>query len=228
MVHSSNLEALEPRLLLSADVDIVSCLPLSPSSDSVISLRYDLPAPEVEQVTQAETVTYDSVLLGGAQVVGDVGEPLLPVVVARVALPRGQDVAGVDVIAGDMQSLAGTYSLELGVEAVPMGADGADLSGLSPHLSPDYQYAPFEVAGVQTQRGVNVLTVRLNPVQWDSVSGALSYFDSMTLTVELAPQSAADMADQLPYFASSVSPLADQVDNPDALASYGAGFAPGD
>jgi hypothetical protein len=36
------------------------------------------------------------------------------------------------------------------------------------------------------------------------------------------------MADQLPYFASSVSPLADQVDNPDALASYGAGFAPGD
>jgi len=222
------LETLEPRLLLSADSGLVSCLQLA-SDASTLSLLYEMPKLDVvEAPSEDATAAFDRAVLGDAPSYGGVGQPILPFVPARVVVPHGYEVESIEVLPGQRTTMAGAFALELGAEQVPVGEDAADAT--PPTLSPDWQFRLIDTVGVQQRRGVDILIARLNPVEYVPETGQLSYFDTLTLNVTLSPTDPATFASGVVYRPDAIRPLAGQVDNPGALATYeegsGGGMAP--
>ena len=76
--------------------------------------------------------------------------------------------------------------------------------------------------GIQEKRGVEILRVNLNPVQYAALTGEVSYYTSLTLNVNLVNSSPTPAADghTIAYRPDPIQPLEADVANPDALATY--------
>jgi len=213
------LETLEQRLLLSAQVAPVTCNQLL-ADDGRIRLQYDMPALQVESVGPAETDDALSVAtLGDAPLSAQFGKPLLPVVATQVVIPYGQQLAGLTVTGGQRVSLPGSYELALEQDPLLIAPDG-DGDFVLHHTGLTIEASGlFDIVGIQRSRGVDILTVNLNPVDYNADTGQLAYYDGLTLDVSLTPAIGAD-ADTIRFRPDDIRPLANEVDNPDALASY--------
>ena len=213
------LETLEQRLLLSAQVSAVACSQLL-ADNALIRLQYDMPVLQVEPVSAVETDDALTVAtLGDAPLIAEFGQPLLPIVSTQVVIPYGQQLAGLTVTGGQLISLPGSYELALEQDPLLIAPDGdgsfiLESAGLTVEAN-----GLFDVVGIQRSRGVDILTVNLSPVDYDPATGQLAYYDGLTLDVSLTPAIGAN-ADTIQYRPDDIRPLADQVDNPDALTSY--------
>ncbi|MHC4563219.1 MAG: SdrD B-like domain-containing protein [Planctomycetota bacterium] len=209
MSHWIGLESLEPRLLLDGDLGRIACTELL-ASDDAVRVQYDLPALQADSVLSAEGEELTQLVLGDAALVGLPGQPLLPVISAQIVLPFGVDFADLAVTAGQQVELLGVYELQLAaqLEGAPEGAFDGQAAGL------------FDVIGVQRRRGVDILAVNLHPVLYDAGTGEVAYYTSLSIEVSLT-ESADSPGERLAtYRPDDVVSLAQQVDNPDALASY--------
>mgnify|MGYP006273526373 FL=1 len=230
-----NMESIEPRLLLSASEPISSVQHLElQSPEDRIQIEYHLPELQVEAVgaDALGNVTYRA-RLDGAELAGSPGSVELPVLAADIAIPDGWAFDGLSVAPGQQVAMEGNYSLATAGELRPLWSEDdvpAEITAVDASLYT--QAAPiadslYEVVGVHSQRGVDILTVRLNPVQYDEGSGSLAYFSSMQLSVDLAPEQADGSSHTIRYRPDRYRPLSEQVDNPSALASYEQGGVSG-
>jgi len=186
-------EPLEPRLLLSAQLWEAVPLSFDPEPGSgLLSIEYLLPELELEELT-AETAAQaiSRAQMGAAPRHGGVGQPVLPVVPAQLIIPSGYRFEGVEVVAGEKVTLEGSYFIEHAQE--PLTFDGPldeDYAETEPDLSiyesdNPFPYNLYDVVGVQRSRGVDILTVNLNPVEYIPSLGRISYYTSMALSVTL-------------------------------------------
>jgi hypothetical protein len=115
------------------------------------------------------------------------GQPDLPMVSEIVDLPAGMRVANVSVAGLDSRVW------QTGVRVLPSVI-------VRPGLTPDERTAPDPVAyaragfqqpveliGVGNQRGVRKAMLRVNPVRWDASSGRLEQIRSLTVRLQLEP-----------------------------------------
>ena len=218
-------EQLEPRLLLASG--LITHVEL-PSAPDTLSMQYLMPELELEEVkTDGSDETLTRVVLGDAPLYGEVGLPVLPVVPAQLVVPYGYEYESVEVIPGERLVLSGTYLIEPGKSAVVLEADLTGAAAVEFNLSVYSSHDPFpgelfDVVGIQRRRGVEILMVNLRPVEYLPDSGTVSYYTSLTLTVNLVeadPQAPSD-GQVITYRPDGIRPLADDVDNPDALAGY--------
>jgi hypothetical protein len=76
---------------------------------------------------------------------------------------------------------------------------------------------------VQKKRGVTIVIVNLNPVVYKPKSGKVSYYTSLKLDIQTKPAvPTTDGKLKVKYRPDKARPLSGQVDNPGALAGYGA------
>ena len=73
---------------------------------SVVERDYSFPAPQVKAVGE-----YHRVEMPGLRGVGQPGEPVLPLGVAKLLLPYGEKIESVEVIAGERVAIEGSYRL---------------------------------------------------------------------------------------------------------------------
>jgi len=192
----------------------VECLDLTASA-GLIQLEYDLPALQIEQAYTGEAGPISRVVLGDEQLSGGTGQVLLPSVSTQVVIPYGYDVADVLVETGERIFLEGQYTLEEGEMLI--ANDGLTTAPMDWIDRSD----GYEVVGLQQRRGVDILVVNFFPVEYADQAETVSYFDSLALSVQLTPSDAtAAQPNELLYRPDEIRPLADQVDNPAALASY--------
>jgi len=212
MSQQFSLELLEARLMLSGDLSVVTCSALMADTD-LMRLTYDIPAVELEfRPAEDQAATLTRATIADAPLIANVGEPLLPVYTTQIVLPYGFDVTGVTVQADDKVTLDGTYHIELATELNALSyGDNGSASPLD---------ALYDVVGVGSRRGVNILTVNLMPVEYLQATGTISYYDEFFVDVQLALSSEVS---SITYRPDDIRPLADQVDNPDVLSSYETG-----
>jgi len=212
MSQQFSLESLEARLMLNGDLSVVTCSTLMAETD-LMRLTYDIPAVELELLPAADqAATLTRATIADVPLIANVGEPLLPVYTTQIALPYGFDVAGVAVQAGDEVTLDGTYYIELATELNALSYGDGDSAGPLDGL--------YDIVGVGSRRGVNILTVNLMPVEYLQETGTISYYEDFFVDVQLALSSAVS---PIAYRPDGIRPLAGQVDNPGVLSSYEAG-----
>ena len=195
---------------------------------SVQTLVYRFARPEI--LLGADGVA--DINVPGTDLVGDPGEPLLPVLGIRVVVPQGHEVVAVKVTPGKSEVVAEQVQLRHAEAAYPLSRP--ELAGRrTPRSERIYGSnarfpARCEVRnGLQRKRGVPFEELQLYPVSYQPKSGRVSWTEQITVEVETAPAAAALATGKggRPGYARLRSERDLQaaqalVDNPATLAAY--------
>jgi len=191
-----------------------------PRGPQRIVVTYDFDAPNLVGAGD-----YTRVTLRGCGRSRRVGEPALPFRTARVLLPTGAKVTGVDVRPlQEVRTLGVGRPVEFGRVAIPLGVDAGRVAAARAADRPKpevygsdaaYPKKRAELLSVQRMCGYDIALIRLFPAQYTPKAGRLLFCPRLELSVEVAPQ-AAPVAAARPRAADTrrVAPL---VDNPEAL-----------
>jgi hypothetical protein len=213
-------DIVQVQTLAGGDVSLVYAMP----GVKAVTAKVKLP-PEAGGNGEEQEVT--SLFLGNAPVTGATGEPVLPVVPCYVVLPEGQAYAGATVTAGKLVELPGSYKVKHAQPAIPLLPDAKPkYVAPDPAIYGSDEAFPANTLGtvrVQKKRGVTIVIVNLNPVVYKPKSGQVSYYTSLKLDVQTKPAApTTDGKMKVKYRPDKARPLSGQVDNPGALAGYGA------
>jgi hypothetical protein len=191
-------------------------------ADSSITVTYPFAHPDVDPIT-IDGVAYDRVTMPGAPNCGEAGEPALPACGATILLPYGTDVRDIRITTGDRIVLDGTFRIEPAGRPVRLSDAWGEIPAPTPN--PDiyganqaFPSAVFEEIGTHAFRGYRMLTLKLQPMRHNPVTGELAYFTDLTVHVDVAPTRTADAL----YRGRAADDLAvrSMVDNPDIAAGY--------
>ncbi len=152
------------------------------------------------------------------------GEPLIPYYPASILLPQESELKDVKVKANQPLVQTGveipwgqppcTYS----DEPVKVGRNEGIYS--SDKLYPDVL---FEVLGVDSCMGYQILYINLYPLQYQPKSGTIHFYETMTVEVKFGKGLKNKLYRGLPEDKAEVATM---VDNPDLLATYEDGAVP--
>ncbi|UCD93937.1 MAG: hypothetical protein JSU69_09220, partial [Candidatus Zixiibacteriota bacterium] len=144
-----------------------------------MSLDYYFECPEIQTIT-VDGKAYDRVVMPNAPSGGDVGKPALPAAGARVLLPYGSEVAGVDIVPSERVLVGSGFDIQPVAQPVLLSADQ---SAKSPPIMDEAIYnsgSPFpskrfEQTGIYGFRGYQILILRLQPTEYIPSTGELYY-----------------------------------------------------
>jgi hypothetical protein len=185
--------------------------------------KYSFKAPKCER-----TDKYDKIHVPGLEEWGNAGAPILPVKPVQLLIPYGQKLVGVRVQLGPKTDLSGKYTLEHAQYPVPLSrTDKPEPTPQDPAIYGSdniYPEVPCGDVFVQKKHGYSILIVNLFPVTYQPVSGKISYYQDMTVQLEVTAQTAIDVTQAKtqrisldPKRIADIRPL---VENPEVLQSY--------
>ncbi|MCW3985479.1 MAG: C25 family cysteine peptidase [Candidatus Bathyarchaeota archaeon] len=184
-------------------------------SDSII-VELFFPQPTIIDSQNYHSVEMQDLLRFGAP-----GEPVLPFKTIKVLIPQGKEFQRIDVAHGNKKLLEGKFNVEYGKTAIPISSKTsiADRQNQEIYSSSDpFPSALFSQASEQYVRGYRILLLTLHPVQYIPKTGELSYFETMTVTINLKETSkTSPWLRNLPKDRMTVQEIAD---NPEAAETY--------
>jgi len=190
-------------------------------TDTTVTLTYSFKSPTTTPIDIAGT-TYTRITMPDCYPGGSAGEPKIPSKGAFILLPPKTTLSSLDVTPGQNIELGTGYLVEPTSQAIPL-SQTENIPIPTPntvlyHTNAAYPGSFFTSVGVQTFRGYQILVLLLHPVQYNPVTGELSYYPDLTITVKTEPTS-----EQSSLYRGSPedqSEVAQKVDNPDMVSSY--------
>jgi hypothetical protein len=146
---------------------------------------------EAEQFLFDQVRGYDRVRLIDGSVIGQLGEPVLPTLQIKVAIPSGTEATDIHVRSVDSEEIAGSYHLFPGQP--PARLDG---SPAPPFVEPDervysstadYPGKLGELVGQTDLAGQQMAVVTVYPMQYVPATGQLILHQELEITVESRP-----------------------------------------
>jgi hypothetical protein len=199
---------------------LIACVALIAGSAAAgtVTQRYDFARPVVKLVGDYHTVSMEDAWSFGAP-----GEPVLPIVGARLLLPPGERVVGVRVVAGEKVALGAGYAVEPGQPQYPLSFEGP-----IERVEPDYgTRAAFpgrlnDEALFGLFRGYGIANVALHPVEYSPADGSLTWYTSMDVEITTAPDASVMDAVRrdIRHDEPTVERVLDMVDNGASTRAY--------
>lgn len=204
---------------------LVSVIFLSQTSyaqPTPIVLKFDFREPKiVKNVFVYDNITYDSILMKSLDRYGAPGKPVMPFKTVRILIPQDSDLESTEIISGKKVTLDGIYRIEYGKTPIPFG------SNLTPETKPNREIysstTPFpdrlySQLPLQNFRGYKILVLNLYPVQYIPKECLISYFEDMTVKVNLKPT--LEISPLFRNLPKDRAEIIKKVDNPDAVDTY--------
>ena len=192
----------------------------------LVSVEYTFDRPEISQVTLGGQ-QFDRVSMPGCSNGGNAGEPALPATGAQILIPYGCEVASIEVLSNEKVLLGNGYMIEPVSQPVKL----SEMSPVPVAPTPDPaiygsdQVFPgdrFVNVGTHGFRGYQILTLRLQPVQYVPSTGALFYHPRFTVVVNTTETG--QQSPLLRGMPSDEQQVMAKVDNPQTARTYaGAG-----
>ncbi|MBU0637602.1 MAG: hypothetical protein KKB50_01960 [Planctomycetes bacterium] len=195
---------------------------LAGAGDAAITADYSFDRPEVVEVMLGGT-RYHRVSMPNCPNGGDIGQPALPAMGARILLPFGAAVSSIEVVPGERVLLGSGFFVE------PVGypvklSDGRE--AVKP-LTPDMLIYGSDEAFPQTRfvdvgtfgfRGYQILTLRLQPVEYVPSTGELYYYPQLTVVVNTVDTG--EVSALFRGLPKDVAEVVGKVDNPEVANTY--------
>ena len=185
-------------------------------SDS-ITVRFSFRPPTVSKVAQ-----YHSVKMRGLSVYGSPGKPVLPYKALKILIPQGMSVRDVQVSYADKRVLEGKFFVEYGETPKPTSSNvSSRMDKPNPVVyesAKPFPEKPVLIGPESYLRGYKIAALTVYPVQYIPKEGQLSYFRTLTITVNLK-----ETDDVSPWFRGLPQDeelVANIVDNPEAIETY--------
>jgi len=173
------------------------------------------------QPTITDSPNYHSVEMQDLLRFGAPGEPVLPFRTIKVLIPQGKEFQRIDVAHGNKKLLEGKFNVEYGKTAMPISSKTsiADRQNQEIYSSSDpFPSVLFSQASEQYVRGYRILLLTLHPVQYIPKTGELSYFETMTVTIDLKETS--KTSPWLRNLTKDRMTVQEIADNPEAAETY--------
>jgi hypothetical protein len=153
-----------------------------------ITKIFTFTAPQIHQIV-INNQLYDEVIMPDAQGAWKAGEPNLPAYGVSFLLPQGTTVANITIQPGTKIQLGSGFTVAPVEQPVKLSelttvyAKGTT----DPKIYSSGNMFPntlFSSVGTYSFRGYNILIFLLYPVQYQPITGQLSYFDEMTVVIK--------------------------------------------
>ncbi len=185
-------------------------------------MEYAFECPRVQEIVIGGEL-YHRVTMVDAPNSGNIGQPALPARGAKILLPLGLEVASIEIVPGEKVFLGSGYFIEPVAQPIKLSADPSEVSLPIPDPAtygsnrafPEMQ---FERIGTHGFRGYQILTLKLQPVEYAPQSGELYYYPQLTVIVNTV-----DADQPAPLFrglARDEEEARAKVDNPDIADTY--------
>ena len=158
------------------------------SAEDTLVYKYTFPAPTFEEHDDGTA----TVRMNGVENLGEVGNPSLPALPVRLAIPKGRRLLSVE-CDGELECAAAGVVLRHVYKPVPTSATTTDETERnesvygSDELFPEKYLSAHNVA---SKRGVNFVDFILVPVKYKGRSGEVWYCSEITVKLSLEPQDA--------------------------------------
>ncbi len=190
-------------------------LAFAEDSELVFTFKFDEP-----EINTINGITY--VTMKGLENWGDVGEPVLPLKQIDVLLPFGKMSTGVEA-SGEKVALPGKHMLEWGGTIVPLYEESAEQSSPDPFIynsDNPFPLLPAKSLSPVKFRGYDILLVHLSPIQYQPLSGKISYWKEVNLKVHLRNSTELEANPLYRGLEKDKSDLSTRVVNPEAAITY--------
>ena len=160
----------------------------SSNENDFITKTFTFTTPQIRQIVVNNQV-FDEVIMTDSEGAWNVGEPNLPAYSVSLLLPQGTTIADISIEPGTKIVLGSGYI----VVPVEQPVTLSELSTVSakgtidPTIYSSDTIFPsnlFSIVGTYSFRGYSLLVLLLYPVQYQPISGRLSYFDELTLVIK--------------------------------------------
>ena len=183
---------------------------------NLVVLEFDFPP-----LALTEGPVHDSVTMLGLPQHGAPGEPVLPFKTVKVLIPQGKDVQSVDVTASNRKVLKGKFNVEYGKTPIPISSNTTFEDRPNQTIYGSANPFPGVLSSQMLKqhfRGYKMLMLKLHPVQYIPKTGELSYFETMTVTVNTEVSS--NVSPLFRNLQQDIELVLDIVDNPSEVKSY--------
>jgi hypothetical protein len=142
---------------------------------------------------------------------------------ARILLPLGTDVEGIEVLVEGREKVGDGYTIEPVGTPIPLSMSSSEIPPVAKDQSVYSSDTPIPVrwyasSSVQSFRGYDILILKLNPVEYTPTSGSLYYYRS--LRVEVTTKKTEGARTGLRGIPSDSEELSTWIDNPSVLSTY--------
>jgi hypothetical protein len=191
-----------------------------------MSYSFEFKEPSMKSIN-VDSSDYTTIIMPGCLVIGkQAGDPAMPVKVIQMLLPPKKTVSHISVIGTPVTVKLGNIDLrEKPVlpqqQSVPIGSDQLPEFMINSNIYstdatfPAARYSDYQVG---YSHGYAILSLSLNPVQYNPMQGTLVYYPKMTVTITLKPDGTANQ-----FFSNNPADEAyveTLVSNPDIVNSY--------
>ncbi|RLF79480.1 hypothetical protein DRN38_05645, partial [Thermococci archaeon] len=208
------------RLTASLRVMAVMAVLLTASSAmaGVVTRHYEFPEPLIKLEGD-----YHRVTMADAWNYGEPGEPVLPLVGARLLLPPGDVVSEVRVTTGEKVVVGDGYVIEPGQMQYPFSHTGPRVIAEANYPAGTSYPASLHAEPVFGRyRGYGIANVALSPVEYDVDGGTVSYYTSMDVEIitEPDPDGMRGVQTMIRHDEATLGRLSSMVDNPSDAIHY--------
>jgi hypothetical protein len=193
----------------------------SVNSSNQLVMTYSFESPMINQI-QIEDMIYDEVMLSEVFIVGEPGEPCLPLKGCYILLPPGCVVESIQVNVQEKKVLGNDYVIKPAGEIVPLFQSGnVSLPSADYFIYSSDDTFPgklYEVGGVYSFRGYSILVLGLFPVQYKPLSGELFYYPEMKVSVTV--NSVGTINSFYRGAMNDQQAVSSKVDNPEIMSLY--------
>ncbi|HYW68078.1 MAG TPA: C25 family cysteine peptidase, partial [bacterium] len=184
----------------------------------VVTRHYEFSEPIIESEG-----SYHRITMNDAWSYADPGEPMLPMVGARLLLPPGEVVAEIRVITGERVVVGDGYTIEPGQRQYPLSHTGPRQVAEASY--PDgsmYPAARHSEPVFGRYRGYGIANVALYPVVYEAGSGTVSYYTSMDVEIVTEPDASGmrSVGQMIRHDDATLARLYSMVDNPMDATHY--------
>ena len=173
------------------------------------------------QPTITDVSSYAKVEIGDLPRDGAPGEPVLPSKTIKILIPQNREVQSVSIANSNSKVLSGKFKVDYGRTAIPISSEETVVDSPNPRIysSPNpFPSTTFSEVSEQCLRGYRILTLTLYPVQYIPASSMLSYYETMTVTLNMKEDnSISPFLRNLPEDRALIETV---VDNPAEAATY--------
>jgi hypothetical protein len=158
------------------------------NGNDYITKSFTFAAPQIHQIV-INNLLYDEVIMPDAQGAWNAGEPNLPAYGVSILLPQGTTVANITIQPETKIQLGSGFTIAPVEQSVKLSelttvcAKGTT----DPKIYSSDNVFPstlFSTVGTYSFRGYNLLILLLYPVQYQPISGQLSYFGKVTVVIK--------------------------------------------
>ncbi|RKX26933.1 MAG: hypothetical protein DRP47_07425 [Candidatus Zixiibacteriota bacterium] len=187
-----------------------------------LTVSYSFEQPQIDKIIIGAQ-QYDRVVMPNAPNCGQTNQPALPAIGARILLPYGTTVESVEIETGVKIPLGDGYLIEPVAQPVPLSADPSAIVLPTPdpiiyNSTNAFPAKLYASTGVQSFRGYQILTLKLQPVQYLPTTGELWYYSKLVVTVNTIE---IDNAPSLYRgLGEDETELQARVDNPEIITDY--------